>query len=73
MRGEQSTYERTIHMRKTSLIPMEQLALLLSTTENELREMTRNERLPFSHTTMFGLVIHQRDLPQWRHAVDRER
>jgi hypothetical protein len=35
--------------------------------------MTRNERLPFSHTTMFGLVIHQRDLPQWRRAVDRER
>jgi hypothetical protein len=73
MRGEQSTYERTIHMRKIGLIPMEQLALLLSTTENELREMTRNERLPFSYTTMFGLVIHQRDLPQWRHAVDRER
>ena len=52
-----------------NLIPLADVARQLGTPEHELRELATSARLPFCFTSRRGLLISEKDLPLWRHAV----
>jgi hypothetical protein len=54
------------------LLTLAELSRELDTPPEAIRQMAREEQLPFSFTTMHGFVVHRRDLAAWRRAVARE-
>jgi hypothetical protein len=51
------------------LITFAELADLLGVPLEQVHEMRRGDRLPFSVTQSRGFVVTRYDLPIWRHAL----
>jgi len=54
-----------------NLLDVAAMARELRIPVERVHEMAHRERLPFSFLTGRGLVIHKRDLAQWKSAVAR--
>jgi len=58
-------------MTDSPLLDVAAMARELRIPVERVHEMAHRQRLPFSFLTGRGLVIHRRDLPQWKASVAR--